>query len=292
MDMKVGLALLLAFFLVACDTPDDEHQSIAVGASGVSEDPASNITSFANAYPEELCKLNQRCDLALFSSNIDICKQQIPMPSSVSESTGILFSKSAAQACFDFLRNFDCVDAHLIARRDPSLLTEYCGEVIVGTTAVGDRCYSAFECVGGSACDLHACPGTCVVALRPSACGFCKEDEYCDDAELMCKSVKEAGDVCNARSECRYGLRCYEGTCVVGGMDGAPCAPAPCAEGWACVEGQNRTCERFIFGQQEGEYCGGVTLCGNDLTCDFNTSTCVRAETPRIPDRIQCERNP
>jgi len=281
------LSLVVGISLTGCGLTEETPHRTEVSAAGITDEPASNLVSFANTYPEEVCKINARCDMAMFSSDIAQCLEEFPMP--LPDSPALSFDKAAAKSCLEFLRNIDCADSNLVAQRDPSLLVERCGRVIQGTVPVGEQCYGFFECVDGSACSLRGCPGVCV-ATRMSTCGVCGADEYCDPVGSVCMPSLSVGETCASRSECQYGLRCYEGVCVVGGTDGQSCDPAPCAEGWTCVEGANRTCEKFVFGRQEGETCGGVYLCGNDLRCDSITWTCVATTPAPKHEPITCTR--
>ncbi len=231
----------------------------------------SSYDDFRNQYTAHICATARRCGAI---GHLDPC----PVPDSL-PSAGVLdipaaisdgklrFDSDKAQDCLDQVAGAPCSSAAAALR-----IYEHCHAVIGPNVAVGNKCDSDVECVGGTCDAADSCPGRCVAFPAPgSSCvpGECDPTvQYCGGGDSpTCQPHKGENSHCAADDECDYPFFCASGKCrrFPRTSDGKPCSDpaAVCNDGSYCSSAS--LCEPL---QGKNDPCQAADNCKSGNGCD------------------------
>ena len=166
---------------------------------------------------------------------------------------GASYNSSRMSACQNAMKQLACDE-------DPDMIPE-CRQILTGSLATGESCYSDYQCASGWCDQTIACPGVCAETLPKGGTCFqssqCNAGLFCDYREEVCTDellLAEPGEECEYSSQCAHGL-----SCVVTDF-----------QNW---EG---TCQPWLNLNDECNLDGSWGLtCGPDLVCDDTTGRCT-----------------
>src|SRR6185436_354916 len=158
------------------------------------------------------------------------------------EAGKLRFNEEAAGHCVDALAKRSCD----LTSRSYRVKPDACRNVLTGALHDGEACADRSECISRQcdkvSCGMACCTGMCVgdqppgLAKAGESCeaADCDEQSYCDQDVMMCAPLKPRDAYCATDAECRLGLGCVGGACVVMPQLGQPCS-GPCRdEGITC----------------------------------------------------------
>jgi len=284
--LGLAIAIAVAHSTIACDSSERKVEAdMTVFANGPDDIDTSTGVGFVHAYQAALCALNKRCHAAMFPDGPE-CPDLVPSPSD-EQARRMQLDSQAAAVCLSSLGSLSCDDINLVTHRDPSLLEELCGsKVLFGASAVGETCFSVWDCENAAYCDpTNGCPGTCVPKI-PCGEAYCTLEEFCNSQD-ECEAWHVEGTECGTAGRCLRGLFCESGVCTVGLGVNEPCGVAPgCREGLVC--GPAYVCVKPTYGVAEGAPCGNNLICDNGLDCPPTEHFCQPATSAK-PDTSDCQ---
>lgn len=138
----------------------------------------------------------------------------------------------------------------------------------------GQECATACDCPPGLACQA----GACEALDDPIYCcsgDFCPPDQLCETLEGRRETCSPT--VCESACDCDVGLRCEQGSCVLGESPLFCCNSGPCPAGEPCETPSQRqlTCEGSGGGSGA---CTSACDCPSGQTCD--NGTCLFGDSP------------
>jgi hypothetical protein len=200
MIKRIGLALSL----------------VVLGCGSSSDVPLDQL---ASTYAGAICAQNFKCCDAseLAGKTMQTCVQN--NQSAISLLSGAVSdAQSKGRASYDAKKMGDCITSLKAASCDEwksgtgPTNQNACMAAITPKVANGGACQQSLECVSGNCVGAvqgdTPMDGMCQPADPVAAVGqscltaTCADGAYCDDATLICKAVKGAGEACVSDSEC------------------------------------------------------------------------------------------
>jgi hypothetical protein len=268
--LGVRLGLVIALAAAACGGDD--------GGGEIT------IDNYSEAVRDAQCKVLVQCGEI---SDLDTCRKAHlpgdPNTLSVSELAAVTMKLAAydakqAASCVDALSQRGCDSTSESARALPAP----CLAVFAGTVHDGGACAQDVECISltcsaPTTCDAACCVGTCAGDAAPGfaavgePCGGASQCDaataYCDQVALICAPFKPAGALCEASTECAYGLDCSPaGACAALPKLGDACTGA-CRDNGTTCNATSQTCVRVGL---EGAACNTSADCSPLYQCSSN----------------------
>lgn len=256
--------------------------ALTIAVAACADDPVTPTERGALcALYRAACERQAECGVYLYSRTTDVarCVTQLDCEGSAASAVaaGVAVSIANADACRAAITDATC--AGLEPWRDGQAqsfvaVIPACGDVLVGTRAVGEACAWTTQCSGALQCEGDTCPGTCQVDTTTCERGTCPADQFCDFRGCTARAARGATcEISNLENTCADGLYCDiefgspTGTCGDPTPHGGACTVSSfhvCAGGEVC---RDKTCQPPL---PLDAACSSAFDCGPQGFCDFD----------------------